>query len=97
MMENQRMENRLSILPVPFEYLADLLCGRAVIHEGIPADAELVNVQQITLFRMVEFTLKSETFTPLKQGDMIPRLAPLLRRVEPTVEPLRAHSLQDLG
>jgi hypothetical protein len=75
------MENRLSILPIDFDLLMDLLTGRTVIDSGVPSDVKLVSVQRITVFRMVELTISSESFTPLNPGDEIPRLRPLLRRV----------------
>jgi hypothetical protein len=72
--------NRVAIIGIEFDLLSDILLGR-VIATDLPVDIEIIGTQPLTLFKMVELVVRSDTFRPLKEGDAMPRLNPLLRKV----------------
>jgi len=72
---------RRRIIPISFDNLAQLLKGEIKIIEGMPADAEIVTVNPITMFAMAEIVIESESFEPLNPGDVIPRADLLLRNL----------------
>ncbi len=61
--------------------MTKLLSGRVEAVEGLPADAEVVGVHQISLFQMIELQVCSAEFAPLTAGMMIPRQSSLLLSV----------------
>ena len=72
---------RRRIIPISFDALAGILRGEVKIIEGMPADAEIIAVNPITMFSTAEIVVESESFEPLKQGEEIPRVNPLLQRI----------------
>jgi hypothetical protein len=72
---------RRRIIAMPFDALAQLLKGEIKVIEGMPADAEIVTVNPITMFAMAEIVIESESFEPLNPGDVIPRADWLLQTV----------------
>jgi hypothetical protein len=75
--EPEVKENRAAILPIEWDLLIEVLRGRVQLVD-LPADLEVMGVQPITLFRMVEIAVRSETFPPLEAGMCLERLNPLL-------------------
>jgi len=79
-------DGKLALLPVSFETMRELLLGRFRMPD-LPADLEVLGVQQISIFQMVEFVVRSASFAPLRPGDAIPRLNPFCQRVTPAEQP----------
>lgn len=71
-------DNRLKILPIEWDLMTEVLRGRVRLLD-LPEDIEVVGVQNMTLFRMLELIVKSETFPPLMSGAVLTRMQPLLR------------------
>lgn len=75
---NDDLHGRRRILPIEFGTLVEVLRGRVKILEGLPADARIVGIQQISRFDMIEFVIESAEFPKLRQGDAIEHRPPLL-------------------
>lgn len=80
-------DHRLRILPVEFTLLAEVLRGKVALSD-LPDDLEIVGVNSISLFRIVELIVKSKSFESLNVGMKMPRMDLLAAyRIEPDPKP----------
>lgn len=70
---------RLAIVPVSYDLLSAVLLGRVSIVENVPEDATVIEIRPGPLFGVADLIVESKSFTPLCEGDQLPRLRPLLK------------------